>query len=648
MGMFLQFGCTIVLLSVNSFSFPTTTTARSEQKKRTRRIGTSTPWHASSDVSDPSSANKDNDNVSNNNNDIPDQTIVIVGGGWAGFSAADALTRAATCDDNNKNGRRRVKIHLLDASPRGPGGLNRAWRTPVLGRSVEAGIHGMWRDYTNTMDAMERCIGLEIQDVLTPYLPSILVSSEGRVAVAPVLAGNEHDNKDSSPPLPLPAPWRDVPFVSELVQNLPPPLDVALLTEFQDPSRLSVLDRISGLGLLGAWADFGQEHRDSWLRYDNVSADNLFRRIAAVSPALYTELVAPLLHVLPMTPAYDCSAAAALSCFHVFALQSRGAFDVRWCRGSIGEKVFDAWVKKLPDSVVSVQGGTKVTHLEKRQDDSKYIVTLNDDESNRITADAVVLAVGAVSAGRLAATCPALKPWEKDWSQLRGITCVAVRLFVKELPMAARNAMKESPVVVCGPDLLKKSRHPRAALLVETGFCLYDLSRIQDEFISDKDELAVLEVDFFRADTLADLDDDDVVDLTMHAMAAALQVDTKRFIQSIDLIDQSVVRARKAVSHFCPGSAAVSPPTKLADGLYMCGDWVDRTGHASWSTEKAVVTGRQAALQCANDLNLDTAAVPAVLPTAPDTPALQALRQTARLWRTINPMAKFPHAPWAR
>ena len=70
------------------------------------------------------------------------------------------------------------------------------------------------------------------------------------------------------------------------------------------------------------------------------------------------------------------------------------------------------------------------------------------------------------------------------------------------------------------------------------------------------------------------------------------------------VVDRAVVRARRAVSHFAVGSAALSPAVRLTGsgggvgggggGLYACGDWVDRTGHASWSTEKAVVTGRQA------------------------------------------------------
>jgi hypothetical protein len=34
------------------------------------------------------------------------------------------------------------------------------------------------------------------------------------------------------------------------------------------------------------------------------------------------------------------------------------------------------------------------------------------------------------------------------------------------------------------------------------------------------------------------------------------------------------------VSHFSPNSALYSPDVKLENGLYICGDWVDRTGHA--------------------------------------------------------------------
>jgi hypothetical protein len=75
---------------------------------------------------------------------------------------------------------------------------------------------------------------------------------------------------------------------------------------------LDIIDRLSGLGLLGAWADFEQEDATSWKRYDTISADTFFRSSAGITPTLYDKLVSPLLHVFSMTPGYDCSAAAAL------------------------------------------------------------------------------------------------------------------------------------------------------------------------------------------------------------------------------------------------------------------------------------------------------------------------------------------------
>ena len=123
---------------------------------------------------------------------------------------------------------------------------------------------------------------------------------------------------------------------------------------------MTVLDRASALGLISCWADFLQEDAESWRRYDAISAEELFKRYGGVTETLYEELVSPLLHVLPMAPGYDVSAAAALSCFHVFAMQSRGAFDVRWCRGGITEKIFVPWQRRLEErGNVALQGGAR-------------------------------------------------------------------------------------------------------------------------------------------------------------------------------------------------------------------------------------------------------------------------------------------------
>mmetsp|Transcript_6364 Transcript_6364/g.6835 ORF Transcript_6364/g.6835 Transcript_6364/m.6835 type:complete len:576 (-) Transcript_6364:255-1982(-) len=524
--------------------------------------------------------------------------VVVIGGGWAGFSAADALSRIQTSPDNI-NSDAAFEIEVLDASPRGPGGLAAGWRTKKLNKPVEAGLHGFWREYTNTFATIER-IGLDLDDVLTPFVPSILVSNSGRVALSPVLGEQEgantnddennyngkNDERNKNKKGSLfgninkgmdPASL----LTNKLAELLPPPLDLALLSEFEGDNPLQTVDRLSGVGALGVWADFEQENPKSWERYDNISAENLFRSIAGVTPVLYNELVSPLLHVLPMTPGYDCSAAAALSCLHVFALQTRGAFDVRWCRGSITEKIFNPWSKKLQaQGNVKFRGGAKVTSIvELNNDDdpskditinnntpSKFRVTLNEGEEV-IDADCIVFAIGGVSLKRLLPACPPLVklPQSKDWEKFRGITCVAVRLFFQQEPRVLKEAMQDSPVVVCGADI---GNIPE---LSETGFCIYDLERLQES----NEVAAAFEIDFFRADSLASRTDEDVIRITLQAVAAAL--DTLPIDES-SLADISVVRARDAVSHFCVGSASWSPDVKLSDGLYICGDWIDRSG----------------------------------------------------------------------
>lgn len=568
------------------------------------------------------------------------KNVVVIGGGWAGFSAADALSRLEN-----------VQVHLLDASPRARGGLAAGWTSPRLNLPVEAGVHGFWREYRNTFAIMES-IGLDLDDVLTPYTPSILVSEAGRVAVAPVLgeAAEYKDSTKSTPEL-RQMEWSNLDDILKSVGNLlPSPLDVALLSRFDDAS-LSYLDRLSALGLLGIWADFGQEDAASWERYDSLSAETLFRDAAGVSPRLYQQLVSPLLHVLPMAPGYDCSAAAALSCFHVFALQAKGAFDVRWCRGTITERVFDPWSKQLQDRGVMLRGSTRVTSIQGSESNT-FVVTVNNETT--IPCDGVVLAVGATAARRLVSACPSLSvlPQTKDWCKLRGITCVAVRLFLHpdcSLAKAVRQAMLESPVVVCGP------RVGGIAELSETGFCIYDLQRLQDSFsrLFADNKCFALEVDFFRAGPIADLADSEIKSLILRVISAALDLedagDNDLFDQVIDL---SVVRARNAVSHFCVGSSSVSPTgTRLRPGIYVCGDWVDRRGHASWSTEKAVVTGRQAALAFSRDFNSTTlpgVELPPVIPAVPDSPQLKALRQLSLSVRGLIPNTAnaIPLAPW--
>ena len=404
--------------------------------------------------------------------------------------------------------------------------------------------------------------------------------------------------------------------------------------------------------------------------------------------------------MLPMCPGYDCSAAAALSCLHVFALQSKGAFDVRWCRGGIAERIFNPWAKQLVESGnVEIRGGARVTSIEKTSRDNdyrttdegmekgakkephKFRVTLNSGDE-AVDCDAVIMAVGGTAMSNIAASSSALRdlPIARTFDKLRGVTCVAVRLFLKPnavttagllggmhpktaLPPRAAEAMRDSPIFVCGPGV---GSIPE---LEETGFCIYDLQRLHDEFAVDSDSadpVAVLEVDFFRADAISDSTDDDfeVAEFALRAAGAALGCGPD--LEGAEIVDYAVVRARNAVSHFAVNSASYSPDVRAGtrsgsesgsgsgggtsayeEGIYMCGDWIDRTGHASWSTEKAVVTGRQAAAAVAEDLGLGKCDTE-VIPAAGDTVQLTALRQAAKILRDVVPPPDgIPPSPWA-
>ncbi len=286
------------------------------------------------------------------------------------------------------------------------------------------------------------------------------------------------------------------------------------------------------------------------------------------------------------------------------------------------------------------------------------------ENSHIVNCDAVVLAVGAVAAGKLAASSPALNSLDaaRDFDKLRGVTCVAVRLFLKPHPTVTTglkgglhektqlqpdfaNAMIDSPIAVCGAGIGDIEE------LKETGFCIYDLQRMHDEFSVDyyedhvdkEDQVAVLEIDFYRADSFVNCRNDEIVALALEAVSSALGTASK--IDQSTIVDSTVLRARNAVSHFAPNSALYSPGVKLHKGLYCCGDWVDRVGHASWSTEKSVVTARQAANALSADFGLTNSQCN-VIPAVEDTPQLTALRNSAKFLRTISPVETLPPSPW--
>lgn len=139
------------------------------------------------------------------------KNVVVVGGGWAGFGAAHALSKAG------------LSVTLLDAAPY-PGGLSTGYRTPQ-GRPVEAGIKGFWWQYNNIYELVRE---LGIQEPFTDWTRSTFYSPDGIQVEAPVF---------------------------NALPRLPTPLGSFIYTSPYFRS-LSVVDRLTALPLIKALIEF--------------------------------------------------------------------------------------------------------------------------------------------------------------------------------------------------------------------------------------------------------------------------------------------------------------------------------------------------------------------------------------------------------
>ena len=227
----------------------------------------------------------------------PTKKVVVVGAGWAGLGATHHLAKQG------------YDVTLLEAGSY-PGGLVAGWKTGG-GKSVEAGIHGFWYPYRNIFALINE---LNINP-FTTWTRASQYSPAGSEVEAPI--------------------FQDLP-------RLPTPLGTFIYTQFK---RLPLVDRLSALPLLYALIDFDNSDA-AWRRYDYVTARELFKQFG-VSARLYRDAFEPMLLVGLFAPGEQCSAAATLGMLYYFILAHQPDFDVVWCRGTVGEKIFRPWVEKI-------------------------------------------------------------------------------------------------------------------------------------------------------------------------------------------------------------------------------------------------------------------------------------------------------------
>jgi len=481
--------------------------------------------------------------------------VVVVGAGWAGLGATYHLAKQG------------YDVTLLEAGTY-PGGLVAGWKT-AQGRSVEAGIHGFWYPYRNIFGLTDE---LGIQP-FTPYTRSAQYSPAGLEVESPLF---------------------------QAMSYLPSPLGTFVYTDFK---RLPLSDRLSALPLLYAVVDFDNSD-DAWQRYDRLSAHELFRQYG-VSQRLYKEAFEPMLLVGLFAPGEQCSAAATLGMLYYFILAHQPDFDVRWCRGTVGEQIFRPWTQAIEAAGGRILANHRVTDVVEGDGDRVTAVVCGDEV---FAADAVIFSVGITGMKKIVANSPTLRRRHefRDVQNLGAIDVLATRLWFD------RKIDIPRPSNAC------------FGFHATTGWTFFDLNALHDEYQTEPG--TVVEVDYYHANQFLPLSDEEILPIVQANLAGCIPA-----FQSAQVIDSSVIRLSQAVTHFAPGSYGYLLPRQTPfKNVFMSGDWIVNR-HGSWSQEKAYVTGLEAANSVIALHSVGTSAP--IAPIIPDEPHIQAARwlnQTAR------------------
>lgn len=472
------------------------------------------------------------------------------------------------------------EVTLLEAGAH-PGGLVAGWQT-AQGRPVEAGIHGFWYPYRNIFSLVDE-LGLS---PFTDWTRSAQYSPAGLEVESPIFQAQ-------------PA--------------LPAPLGTFLYPQFR---RLPWADRLSALPLLYAVIDFDNSEQ-AWQRYDPVTARELFKQFG-VSARLYREAFEPMLLVGLFAPGEQCSAAAALGMLYYFILAHQPDFDVVWCRGTVGDQIFRPWIKQIEAAGGTVLTNRRVTDLVLETQENQQRITGVVCGNAVFEADAVIFAVGVTGMQKIVSTSTTLRQFPEfcNLANLSAIDVVATRLWFD------RKVTVPLPSNACfGFDQT-------------TGWTFFDLNALHDQW---RDATgSVIEADFYHANQLLPMSDAQIVAKVQQDLATCIPA-----FRSAQVIDSSVIRLPKAVTHFAPGSyRSLLPGVTSIANVFMSGDWVV-TQHGSWSQEKAYVTGLEAAnrviAQCGQGV------MATIIPIEPDESHIQIARtinQTVRDW-----LQQWPH-PW--
>lgn len=480
--------------------------------------------------------------------------ITIVGAGWAGLSAAHHLLlqhqQYQQPQKNSSNSTTTMEVTLVDAAPRVGGLVRDGFASQKQQRDAEAGQHGFWRNYRNIYKFLNETY--DLWNLLSDYAPQGQYSPRGLEAVWPVY-------QDQQP-------------------RLPTGLAQLLYTDFLG---LPLEDRLTALPLVLAFSEFDNSP-EAWDRYDKISFRDLCVQLG-VSDKCYDEAFEPMILTGLFAPGRNCSAAAALGMAYFFVLQSQCAFDVQWCRGNIGDRIFQPWVDQMKEHGLRLECATRVVGFDVESDAITAVQCRRADGSQFILpSDDVILCVSAKALNSFAQFCPNLAQYDefRGFANLRGTSVLATRIYLDKTITALYSAN------ACW------------GFHKDVGMTFFDIRALHgsdDDDGTSKEEdgvRSVFEVDYYYADRLLALSDDDLIQQVKQDLNALLGIKCEQ----ASVLDAAIVRLPGAVNWYFPGSYQYLPDlrSRCLSNLYYAGVVV-KSDHGSWSQEKAFVTGMEAA-----------------------------------------------------
>lgn len=322
---------------------------------------------------------------------VADETkrYVVVGAGWGGWGAAKALSESGL----------NAQVTLIDALPDPTGAMPYLSST---GKPVEAGTRGFWKDYPNINQLCAE-LGLDEDEVFTPFTNSSFYSPDGLEATAPVFSEATLDSILDGVPLlgdVMKSGFAQLSGSDEFPQ-LPSPLGQVLAT-IPYFERLPIADRASMVGLLLATIDCLGGSDDVKMQYDRMTAHELFLRFK-LSERLVNDFLKPTLLVGLFKPPEELSALVVMELLYYYALAHQDSFDVRWIRnGTVADSLIQPMAAKLiEERDLTVLGGCRVNEISlEKGDDGKLSATkvsyfdVKTKKMEEIETDGVVLALG--------------------------------------------------------------------------------------------------------------------------------------------------------------------------------------------------------------------------------------------------------------